>query len=185
MTEPQKKKRSILWTIVKVGVVLVLLFVAAIWFVGYFLLDGKYEVSRAITIKAPSEEVHKQVGDLREWPNWLPFTKHDTSVKVVIEKPTDVGAHQHWTGDGGKGELTFTASDPAKGIEFDMLFDDKWASKGALTYAPSGDDTQVTWRMKGQNNDFTGKWMALLMPSMVGPMFEEGLTDLKAKVETK
>jgi hypothetical protein len=66
-----------------------------------------------------------------------------------------------------------------------MLFDEKWASQGFMTYARSGDETRVTWRMTGQNNDFLGKWMAFAMGHMVGPMFDEGLADLKAKVEAK
>jgi hypothetical protein len=165
--------------------ILVLIGVAAFLFVGFVVLDGKYDVSREVTIQAPSSAVHKQVGDLREWPNWLPFTKHDPSVKTTIVQPTGVGANQHWTSDNGNGKLTFTASDEQKGVDFDMLFDEKWASKGSLSYAPTGEQTRVTWRMTGQNNDFMGKWMALLMPTMMGPMFEEGLQDLKNKVETK
>jgi len=43
----------------------------------------------------------------------------------------------------------------------------------------------VKWHMSGENSDFMGKWMALLMPSMIGPMFDEGLADLKKKVEEK
>jgi hypothetical protein len=39
--------------------------------------------------------------------------------------------------------------------------------------------------MTGQYDDFMGKWMAAAMPSMVGPMFEEGLLDLKNQVEGK
>src|SRR5439155_4740010 len=119
------------------------------------------------------------------WPNWLPFTKHDTSVKVIIEKPTGVGANQHWTGKDGTGKLTFTASDEEKGIDYDMLFDEKWASKGSFTYTKAGDETRVAWRMTGLNDDFMGQWMALGMKYMVGPMFEEGLVDLKNKVEAK
>ena len=66
-----------------------------------------------------------------------------------------------------------------------MLFDKKWASKATIGYAKAGDGTKVTWRMTGKNDDFLGKWMALAMPSMVGPQFEQGLADLKAKVEAK
>ena len=168
------------WTLL-----LVLVAVAVFLGVGFFVLDGKYDVSRAITIKAPPAAVHQQVGDLREWPNWLPFTKRDPSVKTTIDQPTGVGANQHWTGKGGVGKLTFTASDPEKGIEFAMVFDEKWTSKGSLTYDPSGDETRVTWRMTGQNGDFMGKWMAAAMGAMVGPVFEEGLGDLKTKVEAK
>jgi hypothetical protein len=185
LSEPQKKRRSFLFRLLRAVALVVLALVVAIVVVGVFVLDGKYDVSRQVTIKAPSAAVHQQVGDLREWPNWLPFTKHDPSVKTTIEQATGVGANQHWTSDHGNGELKFTASDEAKGIEFDMLFDKKWASKGSLGYAPAGDETRVTWRMTGQNTDFLGKWMALAMPHMVGPMFDEGLADLKAKVEAK
>ena len=185
MLQPQKKSRSIWFKLLKWAFGLVLVAVVAIVCVGLFVLDGKYDISRQTTIKAPPEAIHKQVGDLREWPNWLPFTKHDTSVKTTIDQPTGVGAHQHWTSKEGNGKLKFDASDPEKGVEWTMVFDEKYTSKGAITYAKSGDETRVTWRMTGQNNDFLGKWMAFAMGHMVGPMFEEGLADLKAKVETK
>ncbi|MFO0810097.1 MAG: SRPBCC family protein [Gemmataceae bacterium] len=184
MSEPTKK-RSLLFRIFRGLVVLALLAVAAFVGVGLFVLDGKYELARDIVIKAPPEAVHKQVGDLREWPNWLPFTKHDKTVKTTIEQPTGVGANEHWTSDNGNGKLKFTASDEQKGIEFDMLFDEKYPAKGTISYAKAGDDTRVTWHMSGQNNDFIGRWMALIMAPMMGPMFQEGLTDLKTKVEAK
>lgn len=179
------KKRSVLGKIVRVLLLTIALLIIAFVAVGMFVLDGKYELSRETTIKAPPEAVHKQVGDLKEWPNWLPFTKQDPSVKVTIEKPTGVGANQHWTSNNGNGKLTFTASDEQKGIEYDMLFDEKWASKGTISYAKAGDDTKVTWKMTGKNDDFLGKWMAAAMPTMVGPQFDQGLADLKAKVEGK
>ena len=183
--QPEKKPGSKLFKVLKVLLLLVVAAVVVFVVVGLFVLDGKYDVSREIAVKAPPAAVHQQMGDLREWPNWLPFTKHDKSVKTTIDQPTGVGAHQHWTSDNGSGKLTFTASDEDKGVEYDMLFDEKWASKGSFTYTPTGDETRVTWRMTGQNQDFMGKWMALLMNPMMGPMFEEGLTDLKAKVEGK
>ena len=183
VTQAPKRSRPLWLRALKVLTILVLVAVAAIVFVGYAVLDGRYDVAREVTIKAPPPAVHKQVGDLREWPNWLPFTKHDPSVKTTIEQPTGVGARQHWTSDNGAGKLEFTASDPEKGIEYKMLFDEKWASQGYLTYTRTGDETRVTWRMTGQNDGFLGRWMAAAMPAMVGPMFEEGLQDLKAKVE--
>jgi uncharacterized protein YndB with AHSA1/START domain len=185
MTEPEKKPRSCFFTLVKYALLLVLVIALAIGGVGFFVLDGKYDFSREIAIKASPEAVHKQVGDLEQWPNWLPFTKHDKTIKVTIEKPTGADAKQHWTGNSGNGKLTFTESDPEKGIEFTMVMDEKYTSKGSLKYDKAGDDTRVTWRMTGQNDDFMGKWFAVLMPYMVGPKFEEGLKDLKAKVEAK
>ena len=183
---PPAKKPSGCFKVVKVLLFTIALLIIAFVAVGLFVLDGKYELARETTIKAPPEAVHKQVGDLREWPNWLPFQKQDPSVKTTIEKPTGVGASQHWTSNGGNGKLTFTASDEQKGIEFDMLFDEKHPAKGTITYAKVGDtETKVTWRMTGKNDDFLGKWMVLAMQPMMGPMFEQGLADLKAKVEAK
>lgn len=183
-SESKPKTTSALGRILKFAVVLALLLVVLFVAVGMFVLDGKYDVVREVTIQASPTAVHRQVGDLREWPNWLPFTKHDKSVLVTIEKPTGVGAKQHWSGKDGKGELEFTSCDPEKGVQYSMIFDEKWRSLGTISYAPAGEQTRVTWRMTGQNEDFTGKWFALLMPSMVGPMFEEGLNDLKTKVES-
>ena len=181
---PPKKKKSILVRLLKLTLLVVLLAVAAVVIVGMFVLDGEYDVSRETTISAPPPAVHAQVGDLRQWPNWLPFTKHDPTIKTAIGQPTGVGARQHWTGDTGNGELTFDASDENKGAEWTMVFDKKYTSKGFITYAPAADgQTRVTWRMTGRNDDFVGKWMAAAMGAMVGPMFDEGLADLKKTVE--
>ena len=181
---PPKKKKSILVTLLKVTLLVILLAVAAFFVVGRFVLSGEYDVSRETTINAPPSAVHAQVGDLRQWPNWLPFTKHDPTIKTTIEQPTGVGARQHWTGDTGNGELTFDASDEDKGTAWTMVFDKKYTSKGSITYAPAGGGaTRVTWRMTGRNDDFVGKWMAAAMGAMVGPMFDEGLADLKKTVE--
>lgn len=185
MSEPEKKSGSCLWTLVKLTLLLILVVVVAIVGVGYLVLDGKYELSREITIKAAPEDVHKQIGDLREWPNWLPFTKHDKSVNTTIETPTGEGASQHWTSNNGNGKLKFTSSNEETGIKFDMVFDEKYKSKGAINYARSGDETHVTWSMSGQNDDFMGRWIAAAFPYMMGPMFEEGLADLKKKVEKR
>ena len=152
---------------------------------GMFVLDGKYELSRETTIKAPPEAVHKQVGDLREWPNWLPFTKQDPSVKTTIEQPTGVGARQHWTSDNGNGKLTFTASDEQKGIEFDDALRREVPEQGLLHLRQGRRrhprhlaDDRPERRLHGQVD---GRRHA----HMVGPMFEEGLVDLKKKVEAK
>ncbi len=182
---PPKPAGSGVLRVLRWVLVILVVFVLVVVAVGLFVLDGRYDLSREITIKAPPEAIHRQVGDLDQWPNWLPFTKHDPSVKTIVEKPTGVGAHQHWTSDNGNGKLTFTTSDEQKGIEYDMVFDEKWKAQGAITYIKVGDDTRVIWRMTGQNEDFMGKWFAVAMRPMMGPKLEEGLSDLKAKVEGK
>ena len=51
---------------------------------------------------------------------------------------------------------------------------------------PKGDETQLTWRMTGENG-FPAKVMSLFMDceKMVGDQFEKGLSNMKAIVEAE
>lgn len=180
---PPQKKPSLFFKFVKVVLLLIVLAILAIVGLGLFVLDGKYDVSREVVIHAPPAAVHKKVGNLEEWPKWLPFVKEDKSVKTTIKSPTGAGASQTWTSDHGNGELTFTESDEEKGTKWNMVFDKKYESEGSMTYTRDGENTKVVWRMTGHNKDFVGKWFAFLMPYMVGGAFERGLNDLKTEVE--
>ncbi len=185
MAEP-KKKSSLLVTLLKVMVLGVLLLVAGVLAVTFFALDGRYEVSRSITVKADKDDIHELCAELKNWPKWQPWTKDDPSIKTTIEKDTGVGARQHWTGKDGTGDITFTACDEDKGVEYDMVFDSRYKSRGSIRYEDAGKgEVKVTWAMNGQNDDFVGKWFAAMMPTMVGPMFEDGLKELKSKAEAK
>jgi len=165
---------------------LVVVFVA----VGYFL-SKDYDLERSIVIHATPAQIHVYVGDLEQWDNWMPWKEADPSIKVTLgEKTKGVGAHQSWTGKDGSGELTFTASDPEKGIEYDMAFimdDDTRATSHCVTrYEKVDGGTKVTWAMKGtMPGAVIGGWFAMLMDSMAGKDFDKGLAKLKALAEKK
>ena len=164
-------------------VILLAVLLAAFVAVGFVLPSG-YSVERSILIDAPPETVHRLVGDLRQWPEWSPWVEADPTIKTTFgPTTTGVGAHQTWTGKDGTGELTFTKSDPRGGIEYDMVFDDRFHASGALHYEATPDGTQVVWSMDGEMDNFIGRYMGLLMNSLVGPNFESGLAKLKATSE--
>jgi len=54
-----------------------------------------------------------------------------------------------------------------------------------MLYEPQEEGkTLVTWRMKGDmNTPVVGAYFALMMDSMVGPMFDRGLEKLENQVE--
>ncbi len=165
---------------------LVVVFVA----VGYFL-PKDYDMERSIVIDATPERIHAYVGDLEQWDKWMPWKEADPSIEVKLgEKTKGVGAHQSWTGKDGKGELTFTASDPDKGIEYDMAFimdeDTRAESHCVTSYEKVEGGTKVTWAMKGtMPGAVLGGWFAMLMDSMAGKDFDKGLSKLKALAEHK
>jgi hypothetical protein len=152
-----------------------------------FMLPATYSITRSVRITADPARIHALVGDLEQWPAWMPWVKADPTIRVTLgDRTSGEGAHQSWVGDSGGGELTFTRADPTWGIGYDMNFDEgKYQSHSTMEYRPAGPATEVVWIMTGDNgrNPFS-RYFGLMMDPMVGPMFEEGLNRLKLAAET-
>jgi len=169
--------------------VILVLAVAAVGFLG----PTEYAIAKSVKIDAEPGAVHEYVGELRKWPEWSPWEELDPSIVTTYgDKTTGVGAYQSWTGEDGGGELTFTRCDPESGIAYDMAFimeDDKIPATSAMDYKQVDGGTEVTWTMNG---DWDGAvpaimagWMKILSPWMIGGPFDQGLENLKARVEAK
>lgn len=166
------------------SVVIVIIVVVVV--VGLFL-PTSYTVERSVVIDAPPAEIHKYVGDLNRWDAWEPWKEGDPSIVVTRgEKTKGVGASQSWVGNSGDGALTFTKDSQTQGIEYDLVFDGgTYVCQSAMLYSPLEDgETQVTWTMTGDmGTPVVGGYFALMMDSMVGEMFDKGLSNLKNTVE--
>lgn len=151
------------------------------------ILPSSYTVERSIVIDATTEDVHEYVGNLAKWDDWSPWKEEDPTLVVTLgEKSSGVGASQSWVGDSGTGALTVTESSPAEGIKYDLLFDGgTYECVSSITYDRLQDgSTKVTWYMSGDmGRSVTGGYFAVLMDSMVGNMFDRGLSNLKREVE--
>ena len=147
-----------------------------------FLLPSTFEVSKSVIIKAAPERIHEFTGDLTRWPEWTPWLKDDPNLVVTYgDKTTGVGASQVWQGGSSEGHLVLTRCDPTWGIAYDMAFDKStYESTGSLQYKTVPESTEVIWTMTGDNGmNILARYFGALMPSMIGPMFEEGLARLK------
>lgn len=172
--------------VLKVLVITLAVIVFVFVLIGLFL-PTEYEVRRDVLIQAPIQTVHPFVDDLEQWTAWEPWREADPTIQVTLGDITQgVGASQSWTGDSGKGELTFTKSDPETGIAYDLTFDEIYECKSQVTYHTEPDgSTRVEWSMTGDTGTpIIGGYFAMLMDSMVGPMFDNGLKKLKTAVET-
>lgn len=154
--------------------------------VGLFL-PTNYEVERSIVIKAGPEKVHEYVGDLNKWEEWAPWTEEDPTIVVTKgEKTKGVGASQSWVGDSGDGALTITKDSQKEGIEYDLVFEGgRYVCQSAMIYDEQQDgETKVTWLMNGDmESPVIGGYFAIMMDTMVGEMFDRGLSNLKGRVE--
>jgi hypothetical protein len=151
-----------------------------------FFLPKTYHVERTVSIAAPASQVHRLTSDLAKgWPQWEPWSEVDDTIQTTYGDVTSgVGASQIWTGTSGSGELTLTHCDENTGVEYDMSFDEgEYPSTGKIVYTSTATGTDVTWVMDGEATGVLGKYFGLMMDRMVGPMFEQGLDNLKAAVE--
>lgn len=146
-----------------------------------------YEVSRELTISAPPAKIHAYVEDLKTWPDWSYWNlEYDPTMKWEYSgADKGVGAIQNWTGKDGPGRMEITASDPEKGVWYDMTFGPPEAqmnAKSVMEYAAAGDATNVTMSIRGS---FEGpmKVMNYAADAMMGPAFEGTLQGLKEAAE--
>ncbi len=152
-----------------------------------------FRVSRSMTIGAPPAIIFDHVSNLHLFQVWSPFAKIDPTSKVTYAGPeSGQDASFSWAGSAkaGEGSMTCTLCRPGEllGYRLDFLKPFKGTNLVEFSFQPTGDQTQVTWTMTGTYN-FVMKAVSLVMncDKMCGPMFEQGLADLKgvAEAETK
>lgn len=157
---------------------------------GMLFMPDRYEVVREQTIEAEAATIHPYVEELRRWPDWCAWNSETmpSLVSTFSGSERGVDAVWSWTADEGPGRMVVTASDPAKGVWFDLEFgeaDRKMISKGVIQYAPAGEGrTKLTWTNRGELSGLS-KLMGPMLDSMMGPDFEAGLASLAELVEAE
>lgn len=153
-------------------------------------LPGKYHVERSVVMAAKPETIHPWINNLKQWQEWSPWTAaKDPTIAYAYEGPEEgVGAISKWDSKKwGQGEMKVIASDPASGVKFDLSFNKgKYVCVGTFSFEAAETGTKVTWAMDGTvSRNPLDRFFSLLMDSFTGPDFEEGLGNLKKKVEGK
>ena len=151
-----------------------------------------FRIERSATMRAPAPAAFAQVNDFQNWQAWSPWEKVDPALKRQYEGPkAGTGAVYAWQGnkDVGEGRMTIMESRPAELVRIKLEFFKPFAATNTaeFSFKPAGaDTTAVTWSMAGQNT-FLSKAISLFidMDRMVGGMFDQGLTQMKAIVERR
>ncbi len=167
------------------GILLILIVVLA--GVSY-LLPGKAEVSRSITINAPAEAIFPYVNSMQETEKWSPWLSRDPETKLSYSGPdAGVGNTLNWSSDHpqvGTGSQEIIESIDNQTVKTALDFGPMGTATALFDLKPEGDETQVTWGFEsdlGMNP--MSRWMGLMMDNWVGGDYERGLTNLKALVE--
>jgi len=170
----------------KFALVAVVLLMVAVVAVGY-ALPAEYKVERTIVINAPPERIYPLVAAPRRWMQWSIWTRRDPQMTVSYFGP-ETGAGAGWRWDSkteGRGEMTFTAADPARGLTYKLYFPDfESTSTGDFLLTPDASGTRIIWNNSGSvGSNPLRHYMAVAMDRLVGPDFEAGLANLKVLAE--
>jgi effector-binding domain-containing protein len=164
------------------GVLVVLLIVG-------FILPGKLDISKSITINAPAEYAFEEINNLENNPKWSYWNSIYPNMKVTYgDIKSGVGAISQWEGEeSGNGKMTITESVPNESIKVDLDFMDQGTAKAWYTFEPDGEGTKVTTGFLvdlGMN-----PIMRLMAPLMMKPemekSFDYNLSKIKEIAEAK
>jgi hypothetical protein len=167
---------------------LVLAILVAVLVVVGFFLPKSYRVERSTVINAPAKDVYPHISSFRKWQDWIAWNtaKFPDMTVTFGAQDSGVGASYSWTGkSSGNGAIKFTKVEPDQGIEYLLDFENgKYISNGSITLVPEGAGVRATWVNGGDlGNNPLNRWFGLMMDTMMGPDFEAGLANLKAKAE--
>ena len=174
------------WTLAALAAVIV------VFLIVVALQPTDFRIERSATMRAPAPAAFAQVNDFQNWQAWSPWEKVDPALKRQYGGPkAGTGAVYAWQGnkDVGEGRMTIMESRPAEVVRIKLEFFKPFAATNTseFSFKPAGADaTAVTWSMAGQNT-FLSKAISLFvdMDRMVGGMFDQGLTQMKAIVERR
>lgn len=167
----------------------ILLAIVALFIILGMMAPKTYEVSRSIVISKPKKEVFKYLKSLKNQDDWSPWGKRDPNMeKQFTGTDGKVGATSHWKGNKevGEGEQEIKNIIEGERIESELRFLKPWksTSDAFLSTEDAQGGTKVTWGFKGHNKFPMSIMMIFMsMDKMIGKDFEEGLGDLKAKLE--
>jgi len=170
-------------------ILIIVVVLAAIFFIGGMFLPKTYSVSRSIVVNAPDSMIYKNIADFNNFLKWNPWYKMEPTATVDISGvPLQPGHLYKWKGDkSGEGQMLITKIEKDKHVDIELKFLKPFESIAQTTFEldTAKNGTYVTWTMKGANNSTMEKWMGLCFNGMIGGDFEDGLKGLKDLSEEK
>ena len=168
-----------------IGFVLILVIVVG-FVVPTIFLDKSFAMDRTTEINAGTQEIQEVVTDLTSWDDWTVWTKEvdPTLERTYTGEAGQVGHAMTWSGeDLGEGSLEITEITP-DAVRYVMTYEDM-PSKGEFLFNERDDGTTaVRWTSSGEMDGMPyERYFGLIVDRITGPPFEEGLANLKERLE--
>ena len=166
----------------------VLLILLVLLVVIGFLLPSSAQVERSILIEAPAKEIFPHLNSMRAFHAWSPWTDIDPETQYHFEGPErGVGSRMTWMSGNaqvGQGSQEITASVAPQRVETQLQFGDQGNGTATFLLEPEGAATRVRWQFHTAFGwDLFGRYVGLMLDSMIGASYNKGLKTLKSEVE--
>lgn len=168
------------------GLVLVL-----VLFAGYVLTrPNRFHYERSGVINAPADKVFPYISDFKQGSLWSPYEKTDPAMKKSYSGPEGAPGSimEFESQEAGSGKLEMLTLVPNELVQIRLTMTKPFYGENLVEYklTSEGSGTRFTWSMSGENG-FLGKLISVLIDceKMIGKQFEEGISNLKALVESK
>jgi hypothetical protein len=155
--------------------------------IGVFLSGHAY-LERTIIIDASPEKVYNQVNQFDDLEYWSPWVMMDPDAVYTFSGPdSGVGAIYTWDSEDpniAQGAQEIVESTPHSYVKTIMNFGGmKGEHFAEFILEPTEGGTAVTWTYEGTEEDFFMRYFMAGTNMFLGPMYEEGLENLKSYVE--
>ena len=152
------------------------------------LLPSSAEVERSIVIDAPAGKIFPHVNSMRAFHAWSPWSEIDPNTNYQFDGPEQgVGSRMAWqSGDNrvGRGSQEIVNSMANQRVDTRLQFGDQGGGNATFLLEPEGSSTRVRWQFTtGFGWDLFGRYVGLMLDSMIGASYEKGLAELKHRVE--
>ena len=158
-----------------------------------FVLPDRVEVEREIVINAPQEEVFALVSDFGAWDQWSPWANIDPDAQYTLTGE-GVGQRMEWKSDHpevGSGVQEITVLEAPELVTTSLDFGDMGRAEAHFRLVPTTEgNTKVIWSLHANMRDGVpvpmqpmATYMGFFMDSMMGPVYDEGLGNLKRIAE--
>ena len=156
--------------------------------VGYGMtLSGEAHLERSIVINAPVEKVFKEVNTFRTIASWSPWAKLDPEMTTEFSgSSSGVGAKYAWESEVqevGVGSQEILESRKNEYVKNKMEFGIDGDFYAEFMLEPVEAGTNLTWSYNGKVESLFWKLLLSGIEGQLGPMYEEGLVNLKTFVE--
>jgi uncharacterized protein YndB with AHSA1/START domain len=173
----------------RLKIVLLIIALIIVFIVSGFLLPSKYRVKRSVVIARNDSSIFEQINSPRKWTEWVMWNeKMDSTASYQFRGPeSGVGSEMEWQGKKiGQGIMTIKESVPYRLVKYNLLMENgSLQGVGAFMLTPEKNGCRLTWQDEGELGDNPlFRWVGfLLMDSILGGAFEEGLNKLKSNLE--